>query len=81
MDDDLEIAVEVIQPMRHNRWAVIVPALAFAANVAGDMHQLFAQYTSIAAQHGMQKHYDRKFREVVNGGHSGLRSGEVLPED
>lgn len=80
MDDDLEIAVEVMQPMRHNRWAVIVPALAFAANVAGDLHNLFGQYTTIAAQHGMQKHYDRKFREVTSG-YSGERSGEVFPED
>lgn len=80
MDDDLEIAVEVIQPMRHNRWAVIVPALAFAANVAADLHGLFGQYTTIAAQHGMQRHYDRKFREVTSG-YPGEWSGEVFPED
>lgn len=65
MDDDDLMTVEVIEPMKHNRWAVIVPALAFAANVAGDMHTLFTQYTVIASQHGMQKHYDNKFREII----------------
>lgn len=74
MDDDL------ITPMKHNRWAVIVPALAFAANVAGDVHSLFSSYTRIAAAHGMQRHYDDDFEEIVNG-NPGIGSGADVPED
>jgi hypothetical protein len=78
-DDDFE--VEVIEPMRHNRWAVIVPILGLTAEVAGSISSTFQAYTIYAAQHGMQMSYDRKFREVVNGRHAGIRSGEVFPED
>jgi hypothetical protein len=64
-DDDLEI--EVLTPQRHNRWAVIVPALDLMSNIALDVHQTFKMWAVLGAQHGMQIHYDRKFREVANG--------------
>lgn len=77
-DDDLEI--EVLTPQRHNRWAVIVPALGLVAEVSRAFSETFTSYMIYAAQHGMQKHYDERFREVVSGG-SGFRSREVFPED
>ena len=67
MDDDEAMTVEVIQPMRHNRWAVIVPALALAANIADDIADTFKAYVVFASQHGMQKHYDSRFNEIVKG--------------
>jgi len=76
-DDSLEI---VITPMRHNRWAVIAPALDLISNIAGEVQDTFKMYAIFAAQHGCQLNYDRKFREVVNGD-SGKRSRTVLPED
>jgi hypothetical protein len=78
-DDDLEVMV--LTPQRHNRWAVIVPALGLVAEVSDAIGNTFRAYTMYAAQHSMQMHYDRKFREVVNGGHAGIGSREVFPED
>ena len=80
MDDD-DFEVEVIEPMRHNRWAVIVPALGLVSEIATSVSSTFQAYTIYAAQHGMQMSYDRKFREVVNGRHAGIGSREVFPED
>jgi hypothetical protein len=78
-DDDLEI--EVLTPQRHNRWAVIVPALGFIAEASRAFSETFTAYTIYAAQHGMQKHYDQQFKGVISSGYSGVRSGEVFPED
>lgn len=64
MDDD-DYEVLVLQPQRHNRWAVIVPALDLISNIALDVHQTFKLYGILGAQHSMQKHYDRKFKEIV----------------
>lgn len=80
-DDDLEVEILVLQPMRHNRWAVIVPLLDLAANIAGDVERTFKQLGIFSAQHGMQKHYDERFKEVLDGGYAGIRSREVFPED
>lgn len=81
MDDDrLDMEVVAISPMRHNRWAVIAPALDLVSNIASEVSDTFKVYAIFAAQHGCQLNYDRKFREVVNG-NSGERSGTVLPED
>ncbi len=79
MDDDLIEEIE-ITPQTHNRWAVIVPALDCIANIAGDVERMFKAYAIFGAQHGMQRQYDRRFKEVVDG-NPGLRSGSVLPED
>lgn len=78
-DDDLEM--QMLTPQRHNRWAIIVPALGLVSEIANSVGDTFRAYTMYAAQHGMQMHYDRKFREVMTGGHAGIRSGEVFPED
>lgn len=68
MDDDrIEMEVAVIEPMLHNRWAVIAPALELISNIAGEIQDTFHVYAVFAAQHGCQKNYDRKFREVVRG--------------
>lgn len=80
-DEEIEIDVANIGPMLHNRWAVIAPALDLASNIAGDFQQAFKTWAIFAAQHGCQRNYDRKFREVVNGGDSGIGTGEVFPED
>lgn len=63
-DDDFEVHV-VLTPQRHNRWAVIVPALDLLSNIALDVHQTFKMYSMLGAQHSMQLHYDRKFREIT----------------
>lgn len=62
-DDDFEVLTLV--PQRHNRWAVIVPALGLVAEVSEAFSNTFKAYTMYAAQHSMQKQYDRKFREIV----------------
>jgi hypothetical protein len=64
-DDDFETDVMTIKPQRHNRWAVIVPALDLISNVALDVHQTFKLYGIMGAQHSMQKQYDRKFKEII----------------
>lgn len=64
MDDD-DLGMQVLTPQRHNRWAVIVPALGFISEVALAAHNTFTAYTMYAAQHSMQKSYDRKFREIT----------------
>lgn len=64
MDDD-DFAIAVLEPQRHNRWAVIVPVLGFASEVFEAAGNTFKAYTVYAAQHGMQKHYDQKFREIT----------------
>lgn len=64
-DDDLE--VEVIGPQRHNRWAIIVPALGCVAEIAQAVSDTFRAYTIYGAQHSMQVSYDRQFKEIVNG--------------
>jgi hypothetical protein len=78
-DDDFEVIV--LTPQRHNRWAVIVPAIGLVSEIADAVGNTFRAYTMYAAQHSMQVHYDRKFGEVVSGRNSGLRSREVFPED
>lgn len=72
MLDDDETKVIVLTPQRHNRWAVIVPALGLVSEIADAVGNTFRAYTMYAAQHSMQKHYDEKFREVVNGGNPGF---------
>ena len=80
MDHD-ELDIEVIEPMKHNRWAVIVPALDLVANIAGDFERAFKNWAILGAQHGMQVHYDERFKGVTDGWDSSFRPGEVLPED
>jgi hypothetical protein len=60
-DDDYE----VFQPQRHNRWAIIVPALDLISNIALDVHQTFKAYGILGSQHSMQLQYDRKFKEIT----------------
>lgn len=70
----------VITPQRHNRWAIIVPALDLISNVAQEVSDTFKAYAVLGAQHSMQLQYDRRFKEMTNG-NSGIGSGAVLPED
>lgn len=80
-EDDIEMDVRIIGPMLHNRWAIIAPGLELISNIAGEVQNTFQTWAIFAAQHGCQRNYERKFREVVNGGYSSERTGEVLPED
>jgi hypothetical protein len=80
LGDDEEIEVVSIEPMLHNRWAIIAPGLDLVSNIAGEIQQTFKIWAVFAAQHGCQLNYDRKFREVIDG-HSRERSGTDVPED
>lgn len=66
MDDD-EFQVEVLKPMRHNRWAVIVPALGAVSEIARSVSDMFQAYMVYGAQHSMQIEYDRQYKEIING--------------
>jgi len=79
VDDDIAEEIE-ITPQIHNRWAVIVPALDCVANIAGDIERMFKAYAIFGAQHGMQRQYDRRFKEVVDG-NPGIGSGSTVTED
>lgn len=81
MDDDRpEMEMIVIEPQRHNRWAVIAPALDLVSNIASEVSDTFKMYAIFAAQHGCQLNYDSKFREVI-GGNSGEWTGTDVPKD
>ncbi len=80
LGDEDEIEIVSIEPMLHNRWAVIAPALDLVSNIAGDVQQAFKIWAVFAAQHGCQRNYDRKFKEITDGD-SGIRSGTDVPED
>jgi hypothetical protein len=79
-DDRPEMEMVVIEPMRHNRWAVIAPALDLVSNIASEVSDTFKMYAIFAAQHGCQRNYDRKFEEVI-GGNSGEWTGTDVPKD
>lgn len=79
--EDVEMEIAVIRPMLHNRWAIIAPGLELISNIAGEIQNTFQTYAIFAAQHGCQRNYERKFREVINGGYSSERTREVFPED
>lgn len=80
LGDDEEIQVVSIEPMLHNRWSIIAPGLEMISNIAGEVQDTFKLWAIFAAQHGCQRSYDRKFKEMTNGD-SGIGSGADVPED
>lgn len=80
LGDDEEMEVVNIEPMLHSRWSIIAPGLEAASNIAGEIQNVLKVWAIFAAQHGCQRHYDRKFREITNG-NSGIGSGADVPED
>lgn len=81
LDDGTEMEIITLDPMLHNRWAIIAPALDLASNIAGDFQQAFKTWAIFAAQHGCQKNYDRKFKEVTSARRTDVGTWEVFPED
>lgn len=60
MDEDLH-EVEIIKPLRHDRWSVLIVGLNWLTRVANVNADTLDQFTMMAAQHANQKKYDEKF--------------------
>ncbi len=53
------------QPMRHDRWSVLILAVNWATNVAQATTDTLEAATLAIAQHANQKMYDRKFEQMT----------------
>lgn len=80
MDEDQEMEVIAIEPKLHDRWSLLLVAVSTVAEISEAITNNLSTLSMITAQHMRQKHFDRKFREVVNGNAS-IRTRPVQSED
>lgn len=64
-ENETDVTQEELTPRLHDKWSVLVLALDWAANVAGDTAVALGMGAKIAVQHANQKHFDREFNKIV----------------
>lgn len=64
-ENEIESEVEELTPRLHDKWSVLVLALDWASNVAGDTATALAMGAKMAVQHANQKNYDREFNKIT----------------
>lgn len=65
MDEEDVREIQVIRPFLHNRWSLLVFALGAAHEIASTISGIIGDATVLAVEHGKQKMYDQKFKEIT----------------
>jgi hypothetical protein len=65
MDDEQVEVTITVEPRLHNRWSLLVFAMAASSEMFQVAADNFNTLVMMTAQHAKQKNYDRKFKEIV----------------
>ena len=79
MDED-EIGFMEPQPIRHDKWSVLIRLSNYALNVTRATALLLDQTTDMLIEHKAQIDIDKEFKEITHG-HSSIGTGPIQSED
>ena len=63
-EDEIE-EVDIVRPLRHDRWSVLIVGLNWLTQLTTTNANTLEQFTMMAAQHANQKKYDEKFGSMT----------------
>lgn len=67
MDDDVEVEVFEITPLKHSGWTLVVLGASWLAGVARETAETLQMISIATAQHNLHKREEDKFYETVRG--------------
>jgi hypothetical protein len=65
VDDDIEVEVYEISPLKHSKWTLVVLGASWLASVARETAETLQMVSVAAAQHNLHKREESKFYEIV----------------
>jgi hypothetical protein len=68
MDENENIEIVEIVPIKHTGWSVLVLGASFMASIAREVADTATHLSIMAAQHNLHKREESKFYEVVKNG-------------
>lgn len=65
MDDEVEVQVYEISPLKHTKWTLVVLGASWLAAVARETAETLQTLSVAAAQHNLHKREESQFYEIV----------------